>query len=65
MNTKSSTTTNESPNANTSGMSEIRELTDGELEAANGGKGSGGASSALLRNCAGGKHYDKVTIELW
>ena len=44
-------------NAPTSGMSEIRELTDDELDAV-----SGGSVNSLSLHCISGKHFDKVTL---
>jgi bacteriocin-like protein len=42
-------------NANTSGISEIRELTDDELDAVNGGKEWGAA--LVVYGCANGSHF--------
>jgi hypothetical protein len=48
---------NTNTNTNTSGMSEIRKLTDDELDAVN-----GGAASAIFRHCASGSHFHEVKL---
>jgi hypothetical protein len=51
-------------NTNTSGMSEIRELADDELDAVNGGKEFGAASPQLSgsNDMGGGGGAGKVTV---
>ena len=51
------TNTNTTTKTNTSGMSEIRELTDNELDAVN-----GGSVNSLSMHCASGKHFEEATL---
>ncbi len=51
--------TNTNANTNTSGMREIRELTDDELDAVN-----GGAANALFSHCCSGSHFPTVVLEV-
>jgi bacteriocin-like protein len=52
-------TMNTNANTNTSGMREIRELTDDELDAV-----SGGAANALFGHCCSGSHFPAVVLEV-
>jgi hypothetical protein len=47
-------------NTNTPGVSEIRELTDGELDAVNGGKGN----ASFFNHCTSGSHFKDVKLEV-
>jgi bacteriocin-like protein len=44
-------------------MGEIREMTDKELDAVNGGKAHGGVSGKLFEQCCKGTHLPEVIIE--